>query len=127
MKRDKLNLIKMEKVHNTTVEEVIFQSDSFKKNLKAITVARNRAMLEKNERRRSDRMVALPNPYSGLARIPDHRLADLYIEIRERRCTSLPASDRKTLAILGDEAVNATMRDIASKAAEITTQASPQP
>lgn len=117
----------MEKVHNTTVEEIIFQSDSFKKNLKAITVARNRAMLEKNERRRSDRMVALPNPYKGLVKIPDHRLAELYIEIRERRCTSLTASDRKTLAILGDEAVNATMRDIASKAAEITTQASPQP
>lgn len=115
------------KIHNTTVEDVIFQSDSFKKNLKAIVVARNRAMLKKNERRRNDRMVALPNPYKGLATIPDNRLAALYNEIRERRCTSLRASDRKTLAILGDEAMNATMRDIASKAAEITIQASPQP
>lgn len=117
----------MEKVHNTTVEDIIFQSDSFEKNLKGITVARNRAMLKKNERRRDGRLVALPNPFKGLATIPGHRLAELYIEIRERRCTSLPASDRKTLAMLGDEAVNATMRDIASKAAEITIQASPQP
>lgn len=106
----------MEITHTVTVEDVIQNTDSFKKNLKNIILQRARTFQAKNSYRRKNHMAPLPSdPVQALARIDADRLVTLYIEVRERRCTSLSSPARQTLAQCGDEAVRASMEEFTRK------------
>lgn len=105
----------MEITHTVTVEDVIQNTGTFKKNLQNIILQRARTFQAKNDYRRKNRMAPLPDdPVLSLARIGADRLATLYVEVRERRCSlSFPA--RRTLSECGDEAVKASMADFTRK------------
>lgn len=106
----------MEITHTVTVEDVIQNTDSFKKNLQAIILQRARTFQAKNDYRRKNHMAPLPSdPVQALARIDADRLVALYIEVRERRCSSLSSPARRTLSECGDEAVKASMADFTRK------------
>lgn len=105
----------MEITHTVTVEDVIQNTDSFKKNLQAIILQRARTFQAKNDYRRKNHMAPLPDdPVLSLARIGADRLVTLYVEVRERRC-SLSSPARRVLSECGDEAVKASMADFTRK------------
>lgn len=124
----------METTHTVTVEEVINNTATFKKNLQNIVLQRARVFNAKQEYRKKNHIAPLPSePITALAKIKPERLATLYMEIRERRCSTLSSPARRVLAECGDEAVKASMEEFtrkllqepAEKAAEAT--AAPQP
>lgn len=105
----------MEITHTVTVEDVIQNTDSFKKNLQNIILQRARTFRAKNDYRRKNHMAPLPDdPVLSLARIGADRLVTLYVEVRERRC-SLSSPARRVLSECGDEAVKASMADFTRK------------
>ena len=107
----------MESIHHTvTVEEVIKNTATFQKNLQNIVLQRARTFQSKNDFRKKNHIAPLPvDPVVGLARISAERLVSLFVEIRERRCTSLSSQARQTLAQCGDEAVRASMEEFTRK------------
>lgn len=105
----------MEITHTVTVEDVIQNTGTFKKNLQAIILQRARTFQAKNDYRRKNHMAPLPDdPVLPLARIGADRLVTLYVEVRERRC-SLSSPARRVLSECGDEAVKASMADFTRK------------
>ena len=106
----------METTHTVTVEEVINNTATFQKNLQNIVLQRARVFNAKQEYRYKNHIAPLPpEPITALAKIKADRLAALYIEIRERRCSTLSSPARKVLAECGDEAVRASMAEFTRK------------
>ena len=106
----------METTHTITVEEVIKNTATFQKNLQNIVLQRARVFNAKQEYRRKNHIAPLPaEPITALAKIKAERLVTLYMEIRERRCSTLSSPARKTLSECGDEAVKASMEEFTRK------------
>lgn len=106
----------METTHTVTVEEVINNTATFQKNLQNIVLHRVRVFNAKQEYRRKNHIAPLPSdPITGLSKIKPDRLATLYMEVRERRCSTLSSPARRVLAECGDEAVKASMEEFTRK------------